>query len=56
MRKYAYTDPDAHGYLMEAKACKKVVREINRLADKYLRAINREKAAKKAELEAVMQY
>lgn len=56
MRKYAYTDPDAHGYLMEAKACKKVVREINRLADKYLRAINREKATKKAELEAVMQY
>lgn len=41
---------------MEAKACKKVVKEIDRLADKYRRAVDKEKAAKKAELETVMQY
>lgn len=51
-----YTAPEAHGYLMEAKACKKVVKEIDRLADKYRRAVDKEKAAKKAELETVMQY
>ena len=56
MRKHLYTAPEAHGYLMEAKACKKVVKEIDRLADKYRRAVEREKAAKRAELEAVMQY
>lgn len=51
-----YTAPEAHGCLMEAKACKKVVKEIDRLADKYRRAVDKEKAAKKAELETVMQY
>ena len=54
MRKHLYTVPEAHGYLMEAKACKNVVKEIDRLADKYRRAVEREKAAKRAELEAVM--
>lgn len=56
MRKHLYTAPEAHGYLMEAKACKKVIKEIDRLTDKYRRAVEREKAAKRAELEAVMQY
>lgn len=56
MRKYFYTNPEAHGFLMEAKACKKIGRELDRLIAKYQRAIDKEKAAKKAELETVMQY
>ena len=56
MRKYRYTNPDAHGYLMEAEACKKVCKELERLIAKFQRAVEREKAAKKAEFETVMQY
>lgn len=56
MRKYRYTNPDAHGYLMEAKACKKICRELDRLIAKFQRAVEREKAAKQAEFETVMQY
>ena len=33
MRKY--TDPQAAGYLLEAKACEKVSKELRRLAEKY---------------------
>lgn len=51
-----YTAPETHGYLTEAKACKKVVKEIDRLAGKYRCAVDKEKAAKKAELETVIQY
>ena len=56
MGKHLYTNPEAHGYLMEAKACKKIGRELDRLIAKYQRAVDKEKAAKKAELETVMQY
>ena len=56
MRKYRYTNPDVHGYLMEAKACKKVCRELDRLITKFQRAVEREKATRKAEFETVMQY
>lgn len=56
MRKYRYTNPDAHGYLMEAKACKKIYAELDRLIAKFQRAVEREKAAKQAEFEMVMQY
>ena len=56
MRKYFYTNPEAHGFLMEAKACKKIGKELNRFIAKYQRAVAREKAAKQAELETVMQY
>ena len=56
MRKYRYTNPDAHGYLMEAKACKKICRELDRLIAKFQRAVEREKAARQAEFETVMQY
>lgn len=54
MRKY--TNPEAHGYLIEAKACKKIVAELDRLSAKYQRTVEREKAAKEAEFETVMQY
>ena len=56
MRKHFYTNPEAHGFLMEAKACKKIGKELNRFIAKYQRAVAREKAAKQAELETVMQY
>ncbi len=56
MHKYLYINPEAHGFLIEAKACKKIGRELDRLIAKYQRAVDREKAAKQAELETVMQY
>ncbi len=37
-----YTNPEAHGYLMEAKACKKIGRELDRLIAKYQRAVDKE--------------
>lgn len=51
-----YTNPQAHGYLLEAKACEKVVKELNRIAEKYQRAVDKEAAARQTEFEAVMQY
>lgn len=54
MRKY--TNPQAHGYLVEAKACEKVVRELQRIAEKYQRAVDKETAARQSEFETVMQY
>lgn len=51
-----YTNPDAAGYLLEADACKKVVAELSRIADKYQRKIDREQAARETEFEAAMQY
>lgn len=49
-------NPDAAGYLLESAACKKILKELERLAEKYKRKIDREQAARKAEFEAVMQY
>ena len=51
-----YTNPEAAGYLLEADACKKVEAELQRIADKFQRKIEREKAARKAELEAALEY
>lgn len=54
MRKY--TNPQTHGYLMEAKACEKVARDLYRIAGKYQRAADKETAARQSEFETVMQY
>ena len=51
-----YTNPEAAGYLLEADACRKVEAELKRVADKYQRKIDREEAARKAELEAALEY
>ena len=51
-----YTNPESAGYLLEADACKKVEAELQRVADKYQRKIDREEAARKAELEAALEY
>lgn len=56
MKKYHYADPVKYGYHMEAEACKKVCKELNRLIAKFQRAVEREKAARQEELEAAMQY
>lgn len=37
-----YTNPDANGFIMEAKACAKIEKDLQRLIDKYAKAINRE--------------
>ncbi len=55
-REYLYTNPHADGYLMEAKACKKIHKEIERLIAKFQRAVDKEKAVRRAEFEAVMEY
>ena len=51
-----YTDPVANGYIMEAKACAKIEKDLLRLADKYAKAVKREEAARKQQLEQAMQY
>lgn len=51
-----YTNPQAHGYLLEADACKKVVRELNRIAEKFQRAVDKEAATRQSEFETALQY
>lgn len=52
----AYLRPEAEGYLLEAHACGKVVKELQRVADKLQRKVDREQADRQAELEKVMEY
>ena len=51
-----YLDPQAEGYLLEAKACERVSKELWRVADKMDRAVKKEKAARQTEFESVMEY
>lgn len=51
-----YLNPLAEGYLLEAKACKKVCKELRRIAEKLQRAVARERAARQAEFETAVQY
>lgn len=44
------------GPLQSADACKKVAADLERLAAKYGRAVGKEKAARRAELESVANY
>ena len=54
MRKY--TNPQSTGYLREADACKKVLKELQRSADKYKRKVEKEQAERRQEFETVMGY
>ena len=54
MRKY--TDPSAAGYLLEAKACSKVLKDLLRSAEKYKRKVEKEQEERKKEFETVMGY
>lgn len=51
-----YLKPESEGYLLEAEACKKVIRELERLAAKLERKVALEKAKRQAEFEQVMTY
>lgn len=51
-----YTNPDAAGCLLEAGACAVVIKELERLADKFKRKIDREAEKRKKELEAALEY
>ena len=51
-----YTNPQAYGYLLEADACKKVIRELCRIAEKFHRAVDKETADRQSEYETAMQY
>lgn len=51
-----YTNPEAAGYLLEADACKKVLKDLQRSADKYKRKVEKEQADRRQEFETVMGY
>lgn len=51
-----YTNPSAAGYLLEADACKKVLKDLQRSADKYKRKVEKEQADRRREFETVMGY
>lgn len=51
-----YTNPEANGFIMEAKACAKIEKDLQRLIDKYAKAIKREEEAHQKDFETVMQY
>ena len=51
-----YTNPDASGYLLEASACEKVVKELRRITVKFQRAVDKEAADRQSEFETAMQY
>lgn len=54
--KRGYLNPQAEGYLLEAKACEKVCKELRRIVEKLQRAVEREKAARQREFETAIQY
>jgi len=51
-----YTNPQASGYLLEAKACELVCKELRRTAEKFQRAVTKEAADRQSEFETTMQY
>lgn len=51
-----YINPDAFGYLLEAQACEKVIKELHRISEKYQRAVDKEAAFRQSEFETAMQY
>lgn len=51
-----YPNSEAHGYLMEAKACKLLLKDLERIRAKLKRHIEKEAADREAEFEAAMQY
>ena len=51
-----YTNPEALGYLLEANACEKVVKELWRIEAKLARAVDKESAVRQSEFETAIQY
>lgn len=50
-----YTDPERNGYLMEAKACKTISKELERIIEKYRKKVAKE-ADRKDEMDIVLGY
>ena len=51
-----YTNPLAHGYLLEAKACERVIKELRHIAIKLEKAVSKEGTVRKSEFQNAMQY
>lgn len=51
-----YLSSETHGYLMESKACKLLLKDFERIRAKLRRHIKKESAEREAEFEAAMQY
>ena len=51
-----YLNPLAHGYLLEAKACEKVIKELRRIVAKLEKAVSKEAVSRQAEFQSAMQY
>ena len=51
-----YLNSEAHGYLMESKACKLLLKDFERIRAKLRRHIEKEAAEREAEFEAAVQY
>ncbi|MCX4372882.1 MAG: adenylosuccinate lyase [Dysosmobacter sp.] len=51
-----YTNPDAAGCLLEAAACAQVIRELDRVTEKFKRKIEREAEKRREELRAALEY
>ena len=49
-------NPEAEGYLLEAAACKKILKDLERLKEKYKRKVDQEQAKRQAEFESVMKF
>lgn len=54
--KQRYLNSEAHGYLMEADACKILLKELERIHSKLKRHIEKESSVRQSEFEAAMQY
>lgn len=51
-----YTDTERNGYLMEAKACAALEKDLARLVEKFRKKVAKEEAVRQAEFEEVMGY
>lgn len=51
-----YLNSEAHGYLMESKACKLLLKDFERIRAKLRRHIEKEASEREAEFEAAVQY
>lgn len=51
-----YLNRQAAGYLLEAKACEVVCKELRHTVDKFQRAVQKEAADRQSEFETTMQY
>lgn len=51
-----YTDPNEGGCLLESEACKLVIKELERAAEKFDRRIARETEKRRKEFASIMEY